>query len=62
VLLAVKNMGGESTEAWRAVLDDLIKRGLQRPEFLMWTAPWAWRRRLLPSGMAYRCRGAPWGR
>jgi hypothetical protein len=24
-LLAVKNMGGESTEAWRAVLDDLIK-------------------------------------
>src|SRR4029453_17955954 len=31
----VKNMGGESTEAWRAVLDDLIKRGLQRPEFLI---------------------------
>jgi hypothetical protein len=26
VLLAIKNMGGESTEAWRAVLDDLIKR------------------------------------
>ena len=35
VLLAVKNMGGESTEAWRAVLDDLIKRGLRRPEFLI---------------------------
>jgi putative transposase len=35
VLLAVKNMGGESTEAWPAVLDDLIKRGLQRPEFLI---------------------------
>src|SRR5437899_11922744 len=33
VLLAVKNMGGESTEAWRAVLDGLIGRGLQRPEF-----------------------------
>jgi hypothetical protein len=28
-------MGGESAEAWRAVLDDLIKRGLQRPEFLI---------------------------
>src|SRR5207253_4566390 len=28
-------MGGESTEAWRAVLDDLIKRGLRRPEFLI---------------------------
>ena len=35
VLLAVKNMGGESTEAWRTVLDDLIRRGLQRPEFLI---------------------------
>jgi transposase-like protein len=35
VLLAVKSMGSESTEAWRAVLDDLIKRGLRRPEFLI---------------------------
>jgi Transposase, Mutator family len=26
LLLAVKAMGGESTEAWRAVLDDLIQR------------------------------------
>ena len=35
VLLAIKGMGGESTEAWRAVLDDLIRRGLRRPEFLI---------------------------
>jgi len=35
VLLAVKNMGGETTEAWRAVLDDLIARGLRRPHFLI---------------------------
>ena len=35
MLLAIKAMGGESTEAWRAVLDDLIKRGLRRPEFLI---------------------------
>jgi putative transposase len=35
VLLAVKNMGGETTEAWRAVLDDLIKRGLRKPELLI---------------------------
>jgi transposase-like protein len=35
VLLAIKSMGGESTEAWRAVLDDLIRRGLRRPEFLI---------------------------
>jgi hypothetical protein len=26
VLLAIKSMGGESAEAWRTVLDDLIKR------------------------------------
>ena len=35
VLLAAKSMGGESTEAWRAVLNDLIKRGLRRPQFLI---------------------------
>ena len=35
VLLAIKSMGGESSEAWRAVLDDLVKRGLRRPEFLI---------------------------
>lgn len=35
VLLAVKNMGGETAQAWRIVLDDLIKRGLRKPEFLI---------------------------
>lgn len=35
VLLAVKNMGGESEAAWRAVLDDLVGRGLRTPEFLI---------------------------
>ena len=35
VLLAVRDMGGEATEAWRAVLDDLIARGLRRPQFLI---------------------------
>ena len=35
VLLVVRSMGGESAEAWRAVLDDLIKRGLRRPDFLI---------------------------
>src|SRR5271163_4565157 len=28
-------MGGESTEAWRTVLDDLVRRGLRRPELLI---------------------------
>jgi putative transposase len=35
MLLTVKSMGGETTEAWRAVLDDLIGRGLRRPTFLI---------------------------
>ena len=35
VLLAIKQMGGESTEAWRTVLDDLTKRGLRQPELLI---------------------------
>ncbi len=41
VLLAIKSMGGETTEAWRTVLDDLIGRGLYRTEFLIVDdAPW----------------------
>jgi putative transposase len=35
VMLAVKNMGGETQEAWRTVLDDLVKRGLRKPELLI---------------------------
>jgi transposase-like protein len=35
VLLGVRNMGGESEAAWRAVLDDLVARGLRAAEFLI---------------------------
>jgi putative transposase len=35
VLLAIRSMGGESEAAWRAVLDDLVTRGLRTPEFLI---------------------------
>jgi transposase-like protein len=35
ILLTVKAMGSESPEAWRVVLDDLIRRGLRRPELLI---------------------------
>jgi len=35
VLLAIKSMGGESAEAWRTILDDLIARGLRQPQFLI---------------------------
>src|SRR5438477_7649918 len=34
LLLAVRNMGGESEAAWRTLLDDLISRGLKAPEFI----------------------------
>ena len=32
VLLALRSMGGESEAAWRALLDDLVGRGLATPE------------------------------
>src|SRR5262245_6844712 len=32
VLLAIRSMGGESEAAWRTVLDDLVARGLKKPE------------------------------
>lgn len=35
VVLAIRNMGGESEAAWRALLDDLIKRGLGTPELVI---------------------------
>jgi putative transposase len=35
VLLAVRSMGGESEAAWRALLDDLVKRGLRTPELII---------------------------
>jgi putative transposase len=35
VLLAVKNMGGESEAAWRALLDNLVNRGLKTPELVI---------------------------
>jgi putative transposase len=31
-LLAIKNMGGESEAAWRALLDNLVPCGLRTPE------------------------------
>lgn len=35
VLLAVKNMGGESKAAWAEFLADLDKRGMKAPEFII---------------------------
>jgi len=34
-LLSIRNMGGESTAAWRLFLEDLDARGLKRPEFVI---------------------------
>ncbi len=35
MLLAIKSMGGESEAAWRALLDDLVGRGLRTPELVV---------------------------
>ncbi len=35
VLLAAKNMGGETEAAWRHVLENLIARGLKAPELVI---------------------------
>jgi putative transposase len=35
VVLAIKNMGGESEAAWRAVLDELTSRGLTKPDLVI---------------------------
>jgi putative transposase len=35
VVLAIRNMGGESEAAWRAVLDDLTARGMAKPELVV---------------------------
>ena len=35
VVLAIKNMGGESEAAWRQLLDDLTARGLGKPELVI---------------------------
>lgn len=35
VLIALRNMGGESEAAWRALLDDLLARGLAAPELVI---------------------------
>src|SRR6516164_3612207 len=35
MLLAIKSMGGEGEAAWRALLDDLVRRGLPTPELVV---------------------------
>ena len=35
VVLAIKNMGGETEAAWRAVLDDLLARRLAKPDLVI---------------------------
>jgi transposase-like protein len=35
VVLAIRNMGGESEAAWRAVLEDLTSRGLAKPDLVV---------------------------
>src|SRR5262249_2122562 len=45
---------GESTEAWRAVLDDLVKRGLRRRQFLIVDGAPGWEKALAAVGDGVR--------
>jgi putative transposase len=58
VLLAIKSMGGETTEAWRTVLDDLVARGLRRPQFLIVDGAPGLDKALAAAGMACRHKDA----
>ena len=59
VLLAIKSMGGETAEAWRSVLDDLIKRAAcGGPNSSSSTVRRGSIRRLPPSGTACRSNAA----
>ena len=53
VLLAIKSMGGESEAAWRALLDDLIRRGLRRRS-------WSWSTARRASKRRWRRCGPTW--
>ena len=61
VLLAIRSMGGESEGAWRALLDDLIKRGLRAEDAGFWSSPTArraWKRRWRRGGPTRRSSAA----
>ncbi len=51
-------MGGESQAAWRALLDDLVARGLATPELLIADGAPAWRRRSQRCGTTCRSSAA----
>ena len=59
VLLAIKSMGGESEAAWRALLDDLIRRGLRTPEWSWSTGCRASKRRWRRCGPTWLSNAAP---
>ena len=59
VLLAIKSMGGESTEAWRAVLDDLIRVACDGPNSSSWMARRGRRMQSRRFGTVFRSSAAP---
>ena len=59
MLLAIKSMGGESEAAWRALLDDLIRRGLRTPSWSSSTARRASKRRWRRCGPTWLSNAAP---
>jgi NADPH:quinone reductase len=53
-----QQMGGESMEAWRTVLDDLIKRGLRQPELLIVDGGTGLESAMLSFGIMSRCKSS----
>jgi hypothetical protein len=62
VVLAIKNLGGESEAAWRAVLDDLLARGLAKPELVIVDGGKVSKRPWRASGTTSRSSAAPFTR
>ena len=60
MLLAIKSMGGEGEAAWRALLDDLVRRGLRTPELVVIDgAPGLEKRRWRRCGPTWLSNAAP---
>jgi transposase-like protein len=60
VLLAVRNMGGESEAAWRGLLDDLVSRGCKYRASSSSMVRRDWRRPLAWCGPRHWSSGAPY--
>ena len=59
VLLALRSMGGESTAAWSAFLEDMTRRGLRAPGFVIIDGAPGLEAALWPDVPVQRCTQGP---